>query len=263
MFIVGEKINTSLKGLEEAVANKDEKFFQELAKKQVEHGANVVDVNVGTRIHTEVEDMRWMVRVVQGVVNVPLSIDSPNFKAIEAGLAEHKGKAMVNSITAEKERIEQILPLVQKFHSKVVALTMDDNGIPNDAEKRYKIAQYLIKVLTESGIPPEDIYIDPMIRPISTDSKCGIAILEAIKKIKTSFEEVHVICGLSNISFGLPKRALLNRTFLLVAMAMGLDSAILDPLDKKTMAALIAGEAILGRDDYCARYLASFRKGEL
>jgi len=263
MLIVGEKINTSLKGIEEAVANKDTKFIQELAKKQVEHNADIIDVNVGTRIHTEVEDMRWMVKVVQEVVDVPLSIDSPNFKAIEAGLEEHKGKAMVNSITAEKERMEQVLPLVQKFHSKIVALAMDDDGIPEDVEKRYNIAQHLIEVLTSSGIPPEDIYIDPMIRPISTDSKCGKVVLEAIRKIKTSFKEVHIICGLSNISFGLPKRNLLNRTFLLMAMAMGLDSAILDPLDKKVMAALRAGEAILGKDDYCARYLASFRKGEL
>ena len=140
---------------------------------------------------------------------------------------------------------------------------MDDNGIPEDVEKRYKIAKHLIKVLTESGIPPEDIYIDPMIRPISTDSKSGKVVLEAIKKIKTSFKEVHIICGLSNISFGLPKRGLLNRTFLLMAMVMGLDSAILDPLNKEVMADLRAGEAILGEDDYCARYLASFRKGEL
>jgi 5-methyltetrahydrofolate--homocysteine methyltransferase len=170
---------------------------------------------------------------------------------------------MVNSITAEKERMEQVLPLVQRFHSKIVALTMDDNGIPEDVEKRYKIAQHLIKVLTESGIPPEDIYIDPMIRPIGTDSKSGKVVLEAIKKIKTFFKEVHIICGLSNISFGLPKRGLLNRTFLLMAMVMGLDSAILDPLNKEVMAALRAGEAILGEDDYCVRYLASFRKGEL
>jgi len=119
MLIVGEKINTSLKGVEEAVAtNRDVGFIQELAKKQVEHGADIIDVNVGTRIHTEVEDMRWMVKVIQEVVDVPLSIDSPNFKAIEAGLEEHKGKAMVNSITAEKERMEQVLPLVQRFHSK-------------------------------------------------------------------------------------------------------------------------------------------------
>ncbi|MEA1964297.1 MAG: methyltetrahydrofolate cobalamin methyltransferase [Candidatus Aerophobetes bacterium] len=263
MLIVGEKINTSLKGIEEAVANKDAKFIQELAKKQAEHNADIIDVNVGTRIHTEIEDMRWMVKVVQEVVDAPLSIDSPNFKAIEAGLEEHKGKAMVNSITAEKERMEQVLPLVQKFHSKIVALAMDDDGIPEDVEKRYSIAQHLIEVLTSAGIPSEDIYIDPMIRPVSTDSKCGKVVLEAIRKIKNSFKEVHIICGLSNISFGLPERGLLNRTFLLMAIAVGLDSAILDPLDKRTMAALRAGEAILGKDDYCARYLASFRKGEL
>ncbi|RLE09266.1 methyltetrahydrofolate cobalamin methyltransferase [Candidatus Aerophobetes bacterium] len=263
MLIIGEKINTSLKGIEEAVKTRNTVFIQNLASKQVESGADMIDVNVGTRIHTEVEDMRWIVKVVQQVVDVPLCIDSPNPEAIEAGLAEHRGKALVNSITAEKERIERILPLIKRFNSKIVALTIDDRGVPEDAERRCEIAEKLVKTLTENEIPLEDIYIDPVVHSISTNSKSGVMVLESIKKIATSFKGIHIICGLSNISFGLPKRGLLNRAFLLMAMAAGLDSVICDPQDKGIISAIKAGEALLGRDEYCAKYLAFFREGKL
>ena len=263
MLIIGEKINTSLKGIEEAVKARNAAFIQNVAKKQVESGAGMVDVNVGTMIHTEVEDMRWIVKIVQQVVDVPLCIDSPNPEAIEAGLAEHKGRAMVNSITAEEERMERVLPLVKRFNSKIVALTIDDKGIPENAERRCEIAEELVKTLTENEIPLEDIYIDPVVHSISTNSKSGVAVLESIKKITTSFREIHIICGLSNISFGLPKRSLLNRAFLLMAMAMGLDSVICDPQNKEIISAIRAGEALLGKDEYCAKYLTFFREGKL
>ena len=262
MFIVGEKINTSIPGIPEAVERKDGVFIQNVARRQVEAGADVLDVNVGTRIHTEAEDMRWLVKIVQSAIDVPLSIDSPNPEAIRVGLKEHKGRAMVNSITAEKKRVEDILPLLKEFRPGIVALTMDDEGIPQDGETRYRISQRLVELLTGAGIPEDNIYVDPLVRPISTDSEAGLVALDAIRKIKHSSKDIHVICGLSNISFGLPKRGLINRAFLLMAMAQGLDSVILDPLDRKMISLIKAGEALLSKDKYCAAYLRAFRADE-
>jgi 5-methyltetrahydrofolate--homocysteine methyltransferase len=262
MLIIGEKINTSLCGVEEAVKNRDKDFIQNLAKKQVNSGADVLDINVGTRIHSEVKDMKWMIGIVQEVVDVPLCVDSPRPEAVKVGLAECKGKAMVNSITAEKKRMEELLPLLERFGCKIIALTMDDRGIPEDIERRYEIADKLIRALTKAGISLSDIYIDPLVRPVSTDSSSGLIVLKSIKKIMSSFEHVHTICGLSNISFGLPARDVLNKSFLLLAMSMGLDSAILDPLDREMMAMIRAGEVLLGKDEYCLKYLTSFREGK-
>ena len=262
MLIIGEKINTSLCGVEEAVKTRDKDFIQNLAKRQVDSGADVLDINVGTRIHSEVKDMKWMIGIVQEVVDVPLCVDSPRPEAVKVGLAECKGKAMVNSITAEKKRMEELLPLIERFGCKIIALTMDDRGIPEDIERRYEIADKLIGALTKAGISLSDIHIDPLVRPVSTDSSSGLIVLKSIEKIMSSFEHVHTICGLSNISFGLPKRDVLNKSFLLLAMSMGLDSAILDPLDREMMAMVRAGEVLLGKDEYCLKYLTSFREGK-
>ncbi len=263
MFIIGEKINTSVKDVEKAVEKKDAAFVQDLARKQVISGADALDVNVGTRIHTEVEDMKWGIKAIQEVVGVPLCIDSPNPSALEAGLTQHKGKAIINSVTAEKKRVNGILPLLKRFHSKVIGLTMDDTGLPKDMRTRYTITERLVDLLTQEGVALDDIYIDPLIRPISTDSGCGWTVLEAMEKISDSFKEIHLICGLSNISFGLPRRGLLNRVFLSLAMSRGLDAVILDPLDKEMISMIRAGEALLGKDEYCTKYLSFFREGKL
>jgi 5-methyltetrahydrofolate--homocysteine methyltransferase len=263
MFIIGEKINVSVKDVEKAVKKKDATFIQDLARSQVKAGADALDVNVGTRIHTEVEDMKWVIEVIQEVVEVPLCIDSPNPKALEAGLTQHKGKAIINSVTAEKKGVDEILPLLKRFRSKVIALTMDEAGIPEDIRTRHAVAERLVNLLTREGLALNDIYIDPLVRPISTDSAGGWTVLEAMREIRGSFKGIHLICGLSNISFGLPKRELLNRVFLSMAMSMGLDAVILDPLDKQMISVIRAGEALLGKDEYCTEYLSSFREGKL
>lgn len=263
MLIVGEKINTSLKKAKDIVERKDKKALQDLAKMQVEAGAQIIDVNVGTRIKTEVEDIRWAIESIQEVLDVPCCIDSPNPKALKAGLEVHKGIPLVNSTTAEKKRLEEFISVVKGYNCKVVALTMDDEGIPEGVDKRCEIAESLIKRLTKEGFSIEDIYIDPLIRPVSTDSNIGKVVLQAIEKISSSFPGVHIICGLSNISFGLPRRTLLNRVFLSMAMARGLDAAILDPLDKDLMATVFAAQALLGEDEFCANYISSFRQGKL
>ena len=263
MLIVGERINTSRKNIRPAVENRDKDFIQKEARLQVEAGAGRIDVNCGTRVKEEPEDLEWLVKTVQEAVDVSLCIDSPNPAALERGLATHKGKALVNSITLEKERVEKILPLVKKYKASVVALTMDDRGMPNDTATRVEIAGKLIHLLEGEGIKKGDVYFDPLVRPLGTDPEQSLIVLETIKIIRQKYPGVHTFCGLSNISFGLPLRSLLNRNFLVMAMLMGLDAVMIDPLDKKMMANLRASLALLNKDQFCLEYITAFREGKL
>ncbi len=264
MIIVGEKINTSLKGVTEAVRNRDEKFIQDLAMKQAEFGADYIDVNCGTLVDEEVEALPWLVETVQKVVNKPCCVDSPDPKALEAGLKVHTGIPMINSITAEETRYNEILPLVKKYQGKIVALLIDDeNGISPDENVRIKIGENLIERLLADGIPLGDIYIDPLIQPISTGSKMGLVAMNTIAALRLKYPEVHFMCGLSNVSFGIPGRGLLNRTYIAMCMAHGLDGAVLDPMNIKMMSIITAGEALLDRDRFCKKYLKAHRKGTI
>ncbi|HOL17337.1 MAG TPA: methyltetrahydrofolate cobalamin methyltransferase [Bacillota bacterium] len=265
MLIVGEKINTSRKEAREAVEKRDAAFIRSLARRQAEAGAHYIDVNCGTFLKEEPEPLSWLVQEVQQELdNAPLCIDSPNPVAVEAALKVHQGKAMLNSISGEKERYEALLPLVVQYGCKVVVLCMDDQaGIPPDAATRFKIASRIIDGLTAKGVKVEDIYVDPLIQPISVDTKNGLAAAETIRMVKESYPGVHAICGLSNISFGLPERKLLNQAYLVVCATYGLDAVILDPEDKRIMALVYASEALLNRDPYCGEYLKAYRKGFL
>ncbi|NLK88673.1 MAG: dihydropteroate synthase, partial [Clostridiaceae bacterium] len=177
--------------------------------------------------------------------------------------ANRNGKPIVNSITGEKERINGILPLVVEYKTGVIALCMDDRGMPETASERVEVARSLIGLLTREGIPLDDIYIDPMIRPIGTGSHYGVVALDTIRTVKNEYPDVHIACGLSNISFGIPARKVVNQAFLVAAMTSGMDGAILDPLDKKLMTFVYATEALLGVDDFCMNFLTKFREGQL
>lgn len=263
MIIIGELINTSRKAIAPAVENRDVDFIQDIAKKQVEAGATYVDVNAGTRVHDEPEALTWLVETVQAAVDAPLCIDSPNPKAIKAALEVHKGQAMINSISAEKERYDEILPLVVKHNARIVALCMDDTGMPETAEQRLAIVKVLYQGLTEAGVKPEDILFDPLVKPISVNIGFGNEVLETIRQIHQQYPGVHTTCGLSNVSFGLPNRKLLNQAFLVMCMANGMDSVILDPLDQTIMSLLIGSKSLLGRDEYCMGYLTAHREGRI
>ncbi|MCK8825353.1 methyltetrahydrofolate cobalamin methyltransferase [Fuchsiella alkaliacetigena] len=263
MIIIGELINTSREEVEPAVKDRDKEFIQKLAKEQEGAGADFIDVNCGTLIREEVEAMEWLVKTVQEVVEVPLCIDSPDPAALERGLEIHKGKALVNSITAEEERYQETLPLIKEYNASIVALAMDDGGMPQDAEDRIRVSTKLIEDLSNDGVSEEDIYVDPIIQPIGTDEKMGVQILNAIDEITNEYPEVHITCGLSNISHGLPQRPLLNQAFVLLAMSRGMDSAIMDPLDERIIALITAAETILGNDQYCANYIKAAKSGIL
>ena len=264
MIIIGEKINSTLKAIRPAMEARDSAAIIELAKNQYKAGASYIDVNAGMFREQEIETLEWLIETIQQHVAAPFTIDSPNIKAIHAGLKINKnGKPIINSITNEKERFENILPLVTKYNTGVIALCMDDSGMPETAKDAIQIAETLIKRITAEGVAINDIYIDPLVRPIGTGSHYGKAVLDTIRTVKTIYPEVHIACGLSNISFGTPARKVMNQAFLVAAMSAGLDGAILDPLDKKLMTFLYATEALMGLDEYCMNYVTKFREGEL
>ena len=263
MLIVGERINSSRKEILEAIKARDTRFIQDEVKRQLNYGADALDVNAAMSREREADDMEWLVNVIQEVTDVPLCIDSPNPEAIKRALSVHKGKAMVNSVTAEKKRINEIIPLVKQYHASVVALTMNEEGMPDTASARLDIAKRILETLLKSEIGREDIYLDPLVRPISTETNQAKEFLCALRLIKEELTGVRTICGLSNISYGLPKRSLINATFLAMALDCGLDAAIIDPADKMVRASLKASQALLGEDNYCLNYITAAREGKL
>ncbi|MDD4295483.1 MAG: dihydropteroate synthase [Ruminiclostridium sp.] len=264
MIIIGEKLNSTVKSVRPAMENYDSEAILDLANKQCAAGAAYLDVNTGMFLEEEPDRLEWLINIIQEEIDTPFSIDSPNPKAILKGLKANKnGKPIINSITNENDRFNSIMPLAVEYKTGIIALCMDDSGMPETVDDRLSVAESLIEKLTKEGIDFEDIYIDPMVRPVGTGSHYGVVAIETIRKVKLEFPEVHIACGLSNISFGLPARKIMNQAFLIAAMAAGMDGAILDPLDKRLMTYLYAGEALLGRDDFCMEYLTKFREGEL
>ncbi|RLB36904.1 MAG: methyltetrahydrofolate cobalamin methyltransferase [Deltaproteobacteria bacterium] len=261
MIIVGELINASRKTIGQAIEARDEEAIKKLARDEFEAGAHYIDVNAGIFVGKEAEYLTWLVEQVQSAVDAPCAIDSPDPEAIEAALKVHKGTPMINSISLEKERYEKLLPIISGTDFKVIALCMSDEGMPETADQRMAIADKLVNGLINRGVSLENIYVDPLVQPVSTNTKFGVEFLDAIEKIMKSFEGVHTMCGLSNISYGLPARKLMNQVFMAMAIAKGLDGAIINPLDKAMMATIITAEALAGRDDFCMNYLKAYRAG--
>jgi len=262
MILVGELINSSRQLIAEAIEKRDKVSIQKLAVAQAENGAHYIDVNAGAFVDQEEKYLKWLVRTVQEKVTVPCCLDSPDAKALEGALAVHVGPAMVNSISLEKERYQNILPLVAGTDLKVISLCMSDEGMPKMADDRVAIADTLINGLSQNNVPLDNIYVDPLVQPISMDDTFGCEFLNAVEKIMANFEGVHTMCGLSNISYGLPERKLMNGTFMTMAIAKGLDGTIINPLEKTMMANIHAAETLIGRDDYCSNYLKAYRTGK-
>ncbi|MBN2290405.1 MAG: dihydropteroate synthase [Candidatus Glassbacteria bacterium] len=264
MLIIGERINASRKRIAPAVENKDAGFIIQEAGMQIEAGADYVDANAGTfGPEREPGLLCWLVETIQGSHECRISLDSPNPAAIEPALKLHKGKALINSISLETARFDSLLPLVRDHGTDVIAMCADDQGMPTDLENKLRIAGTLVEKLTAAGVPLENIYVDPLVYPISTDHSYGTVVLQAIERIMTGFPGVHTSIGLSNVSYGLPFRFQLNQMFMVLAMGRGLDAAILDPTDKRLMANVITASALLGRDEFCMKYLEAHQGGKL
>jgi len=255
MIIVGELINSTRKPVASAIENRDAETIRKLARDQADQQAGYIDVNAGAFEGKEAEYLKWLIQEVQAEVDLPCCIDSPSPKAIEAGLSVHRGTAMINSISLEKGRAASLLPLIAGTDLKIVGLCM--------SEDRVRIADTLVNLLLKSNLKLENLFMDPLVQPVSTDQTFGREFLAAVEKIMALFPGIHTICGLSNVSYGLPLRKFLNQTFMTMAIAKGLDAAILNPLDKAMMANILAAETLAGRDRFCMSFIKAYRGGRL
>lgn len=261
--VIGERINTSRKKVREAVEARDTQYIIDDIKKQQDAGAAFIDVNAGARIGHEFEDMQWLLDTIQPEVSVPLALDSPDPAVLEMAFSQLNHAPLINSISLEKERFEAMMPFLENKDCKILALCMDDSGMPSNSQDIIERADLLVKSLTGIGFSRSDIYLDPLIQPISTDNNKGRMVLDAVRGIKKRFPEVHITGGLSNISYGLPQRKIINRTFVTLMMEAGMDSAIADPLDEKIMAVIGTADMLLGHDNFCMNYLKGVRAGTI
>jgi len=259
--IIGERINTSRKLVQAAVAERNADYIIDDVKKQQEAGAAYIDVNAGARIGHEAEDMKWLLEIIQPFATVPLTLDSPDPEILEMAFKMVKKIPMINSISLEKERFDSMMPFLEGKKCKIIALCMDDTGMPASSMNIADRAKRLVESLNEIGIPTASIYMDPLVQPISTDTNKGIMVLDAVRFIKNQFPEIHITGGLSNISYGLPQRRIINRTFVAMMMEAGMDSAIIDPLDTDIMATIRTADMLLGNDEFCMNFLKSVRSG--
>jgi len=264
MLVVGERLNSTRKSVAPAIKNRDTEFVKKEASAQAEAGAAYIDCNAATvGKDAEPEALCWLVETVQSVVDLPCALDSPNAAAIEAALQVHRGTALINSITAESSKYDDLARLAAESGSKVIALAMGDDGIPSTAEDRLKVARELVANLNRAGVAIEDIFVDPLVFPVSSDPENGRRVMQVIEQIREEYPGVHTIAGISNVSHGLPKRFLLNQAFTVLCMGAGLDAAIIDPLDERLMSLIIATRALLGQDEFCMDYISAARADKL
>jgi len=257
LTIIGEKINpTGRKKLAAAIEARNYESIVELAKRQVEAGADVLDINVGVPGIDEPAVMPEVVRVVSDATDVPLCLDSANAAALAAALAITPGKPLVNSVNGEERSLESILPLIKEHGAAVIGLTMDDDGIPESADGRLAIAERIIERCAKMGIPVEDIIIDPLVLTVGADHNAGRVTLETIERLAKEFG-VNINLGASNVSFGLPERDVINAAFLALAAARGASCMITDPI--KHSLTIRAIDLLLGRDAYAGRYIKQYR----
>lgn len=263
MMIIGEKINSSRKLIAEAIVSGDKAYIQQEAKAQDEAGADYIDVNAAAFMDKEAEYLKWVIEAVQEVTELPLCIDSPDPAVIKEVITLAKKPPMINSITLEPSRLDSILPLALDYKATLIGLCQTKEVMGKTAAEKIETAGHLIEKVTASGIGIDALYIDPLVFPIAADSNSACATLDAIEAIMKQYPGVHTVCGLTNVSHGLPNRRLVNRTFLAEAIARGLDAAILDPTDKKLFSVLRAARMLMGKDAFCMQYIKAFRKGLL
>jgi 5-methyltetrahydrofolate--homocysteine methyltransferase len=257
--IIGERINpTGRKILAAEMAAGDFSRVEADARAQVEAGAQMLDVNAGIPLADEPAILARAVQLVQSITDVPLSIDSSIVAALEAGLAVYKGKALVNSVTGEEERLESVLPLVKKYGAAVVAISNDETGISEDPNVRFAIAKKIVERAADHGIPACDVIVDPLVMPIGAINSAGQQVMQLLHRLRTELK-VNSTCGASNVSFGLPNRNGVNAAFLTMAIGAGLTSAITNPLHAEVMQACLGADVMMGHDPNCANWIRRYR----
>lgn len=261
MFIIGELINGMYANIGSAIKERNKAEIQKCALEQLASGADALDVNCGPASRQPLIDMPWLVEAIQEVTDKPLCLDSSKPAVIEAGLKVARNKTIINSTTADPEKLDTIIPLAKQYHSKLIGITISTKGIPQNKDQRLELAAAIVATCSEKEFPIEDLYLDPIVLPVNVAQAQMKDILESIHEFKIISEpSPKTIVGLSNVSQGTHVRSLINRTFLTMAVAYGLDSAILDPKDKELMDALITAELILNKNIYCDSYLEAYRK---
>lgn len=260
MIIIGEKINGTRKTVAKAIQDRNEGFIRELAKSQAEAGCAYLDVNAGTEPGREPEDLVWLVNTVQATCDTPLCLDSANPAALDASLKAVGQTPLINSVSGEKARIKEVLPLALKYRTGLILLALDEEqGIPDTSEGRIDIIDKLVTLAINGGLQFGQLFIDPLVTAISTGTSNAMITFDTIRQIRQTWPDVHVTCGLSNISFGMPLRAVINKYFMAMAVQAGLDSAIMDPVDRELKAAIMASELLMGLDRYCLNFNRAFR----
>lgn len=258
--VIGERINpTGRKLLAEEMRAGDFSRVEADALAQVAAGAQLLDVNAGIPLADEPALLARAITLVQSLTDVPLSIDSSVLEALEAGLAAYRGKALLNSVTGEEERMERVLPLVKKHGAAVVAICNDDTGISTDIDVRFEVAKKIVQRAADHGIPACDVVVDPLVMPVGAMADAGTQVFRLIRRLREELK-VNTTCGASNVSFGLPNRHGLNPSFLAMAIGAGLTSAITNPLEAPLMAAVRAADVLMNRDPQCGRWIAAYRE---
>ena len=258
--VIGERINpTGRKVLAAEMAAGDYSRVEADALAQVEAGANMLDVNAGIPLADEPRILAEAVQLVQSVTDVPLSIDSSIVAALESGLAVYQGKALVNSVTGEEERLETVLPLVKKYNAAVVAISNDETGISEDPDERFAVAKKIVERAADYGIPASDVVVDPLVMPIGAINDAGRQVFHIIRRLREELK-VNSTCGASNVSFGLPNRNGLNAAFISMAIGAGMTSAITNPLHGEVMQGVMGADVMMGADPECRRWIARYRE---
>ena len=261
MLVIGERINGMFDDVKAAIKERNAKVIQDLAKRQVESGASVLDVNVGPSSDDPQGVMKWLIEVIQEVTPAALAIDSPNIKVVKGAFEVCKNEAIINSTTGQKEKMEALIPLAVEKKASIIGLTMDEKGIPRDADLRAEIAVRIVTYAGECGLPIENLYIDPIILPCNVAQPQAGHVLETIKQVKILSDPApKTVIGLSNVSQGTKDRELINRIYAVMAITAGLDAAIMDPMDDDLMNAVITAELLLNKNIYCDSFLKAYRK---
>lgn len=262
MIIIGEKINGSIPSVAKAIAERDADFIRNLAKVQTEAGATYIDVCASVEDSIEVETMKWLIDLVQEVTDTPIAVDSPNTNACVECMKFCNKPGLLNSVSLEGDKIDVAFPVLAANPGwEVAALLNDDKGIPQTAERRLEVFGDSMKRAKEFGIDPSRIHVDPLVEMLCTSEDGIKMVTDVIHAIKDEYPTIHITGAVSNISFNLPVRKLVNQGFVVLAMNAGMDSAILDPLNRDLMGIIFATEALLGMDDYCMEYIGAYRDG--
>jgi 5-methyltetrahydrofolate--homocysteine methyltransferase len=257
--VIGERINpTGRKLLAEEMKHGDYSRVESDALAQVAAGAHILDVNAGIPLADEPAILAESIKLIQSITDVPLCIDSSIVAALAAGLEVYEGKALLNSVTGEEERLETVLPLVKKYGCAVIAISNDDSGISEDINVRFNVARKIVERAQDHGIPPGDVVVDPLVMPIGAINTAGLQVMELVKRLRNELK-VNTTCGASNLSFGLPNRNGLNTAFISMAISSGMTSAITNPMHSEIMQAVRGADVVMGHDPECANWIAANR----